>query len=432
MKRIIKILAVIIFFLFCIFGMDRALKYLFVDDVNSQSRITLHELYTSEDNIDVLFLGSSHCMRTFNCEIGDKLLESNTFNCGTSSQFLDGSYAMLAETGKSNDLQEVWIELYYGQLGRLNQERTEMTATYILSDYMPFSVNKLRYLLLASTPQYYANSFIPFRREWQNVFTDGYVTNLINQKQTDAYKNFEYIGSYLGKGFIADDSYIEPKSYVRINEFWQVAPLTVDDKENLQNIMAYCEKNQIELHFFSAPMSDFRLVSLHNYDEYVQEISSYLESFGYDYYDFNLCKPEYLSLNETDFIDDNHLNRQGADKVTTLICNIMNGDVDIKDIFETDYDTKIENQQPTVYGVQLFTSETAEKKTFYEIVPIANTINEYTYTVSKIVSSGETILLQETDANNLFYIPDSETGTICIDVITNGEVTNSVKVPYGQ
>ena len=102
-------------------------------------------MYTSEKNIDVLFLGSSHCMRIFDCEIWDKLLQYNTFNGGTSSQFLDGSYAMLVEAGKNNTLKEVWVELYYGQLGRLNKERTEMTATYILSDYMPFSFNKLRY-----------------------------------------------------------------------------------------------------------------------------------------------------------------------------------------------------------------------------------------------------------------------------------------------
>ena len=234
-------------------------------------------MYTSEKNIDVLFLGSSHCMRIFDCEIGDKLLQYNTFNGGTSSQFLDGSYAMLVEAGKNNTLKEVWVELYYGQLGRLNKERTEMTATYILSDYMPFSFNKLRYLLLASSSEYYVNSFMPIRRTCENIFEEGYTKSLVNKKQEESYKNYDYVDSYLGKGFIGSDSYIESGTYMRLNDFWPVAHLTEDDKENLQNIIGYCEKNRIELHFFSAPMSDFRLVSLNNYDDYVTEISEYLK-----------------------------------------------------------------------------------------------------------------------------------------------------------
>lgn len=210
-------------------------------------------MYTSEKNIDVLFLGSSHCMRIFDCEIGDKLLQYNTFNGGTSSQFLDGSYAMLVEAGKNNTLKEVWVELYYGQLGRLNKERTEMTATYILSDYMPFSFNKLRYLLLASSSEYYVNSFMPIRRTCENIFEEGYTKSLVNKKQEESYKNYDYVDSYLGKGFIGSDSYIESGTYMRLNDFWPVAHLTEDDKENLQNIIGYCEK--IELNYiFLVPL----------------------------------------------------------------------------------------------------------------------------------------------------------------------------------
>ena len=388
-------------------------------------------MYTSEKNIDVLFLGSSHCMRTFDCEIGDKLLQYNTFNGGTSSQFLDGSYAMLVEAGKNNTLKEVWVELYYGQLGRLNKERTEMTATYILSDYMPFSFNKLRYLLLASSSEYYVNSFMPIRRTCENIFEEGYTKSLVNKKQEESYKNYDYVDSYLGKGFIGSDSYIESGTYMRLNDFWPAAHLTEDDKENLQNIIGYCEKNRIELHFFSAPMSDFRLVSLNNYDDYVTEISEYLKENGYDYYDFNLCKPEYLNLNESDYIDDNHLNKLGADKVTNLICKIINEQVDIEDIFELSYNVKISKQVPKVYGVQVFTT-TNEENTIYEIAPVANAEEEFYYTINDSGANGEVKLIQEMDTNNIFIIPNSEKGVILIDVWVNGEITNSVKVPYGE
>ena len=41
-------------------------------------------------------------------------------------------------------------------------------------------------------------------------------------------------------------------------------------------------------------------------------------------------------------------------------------------------------------------------------------------------------LIQEMDTNNIFIIPNSEKGVILIDVWVNGEITNSVKVPYGE
>lgn len=416
-------LAVVMTFIFI-----RLSTYLFVDDTNSQTRITLHELYTSNENIDVLFLGSSHCMRTIDCSKADKLLNLNTFNCGTSSQQLDGSYAMLVEAGKKNNIKDVWVELYYGQLGRPTNERTQMTATYILSDYMPLSYNKIRFLLLASNPEYYANSFLPVRRSWQNVFEKGYFVNLMNAKLSEQYRNYEYIGSYKGKGFIGSDESVQPGTYSYVDKFWSIEPITNDDKESLQNIMTYCEERNIRLHFFSAPMSDFRLVSLGNYDEYVNEISSYLAQYGYEYYDFNLCKEDYLSLDESDYIDDNHLNSKGADQVTQLICDIMNNNVDVKDIFEDNYATKISTQGNRIYGVQFFPLDNGMKG--YKIVPIVNFECEFSYNIQKISADGNVSIIQEASPNDLITLEENETGRIIVDVIVDGAITNSVEVSY--
>lgn len=428
MKRGVKIIVGTMFAIAMTFIFVRLSTYLFVDDTNSQTRITLHELYTSDENIDVLFLGSSHCMRTIDCAKADELLNLNTFNCGTSSQQLDGSYAMLVEAGKSNDIQDVWIELYYGQLGRPTKERTQMTATYILSDYMPLSYNKIRFLLSASGPEYYANSFLPVRRSWQKIFEEGYFVNLMNIKLSQSYKNYDYIGSYKGKGFIGADESVQPGTYSYKDSFWSIEPITTDDKEYLQNIMTYCEKNNIRLHFFSAPMSDFRLVSLGNYDEYVNEISSYLSQYGYEYYDFNLCKEEYLYMDESDYIDDNHLNSKGAGKVTQLVCDIMNNNINVDEIFEPDYISKINNQDNRVYGVQFFSID--DSVNGYRIVPIANCLNEYYYNIKKVASDGNVTIIQENESNDIVMMDTNETGTLIVEVIVNGEITNVAQLSY--
>lgn len=53
--------------------------------------------------------------------------------------------------------------MYYDTYGYNNDERTLMTSTYIVSDYMKPSLNRFLYLINASTPDYWIHSF--FRQE---------------------------------------------------------------------------------------------------------------------------------------------------------------------------------------------------------------------------------------------------------------------------
>lgn len=427
-KRIIFVLTFVVF----IFGENRLLTYITMDNISSYTRITLHELYNSTDNIDVLFLGSSHCMRTFDCALGDERLGMNTFNAGTSSQFLDGSYALLVEAGKRNEIKEVWVELYYGQLGRLNEERTELTSTYAISDYMNLSLNKIRYLLEASTPEYWANSFIPARRYWETAMNINYISDLLRRKSQKEYRDYSYtyVNSYMGKGFVASDVAVEPGTYVYQNDFYPIKTMTVDDNKYLSRIITYCNKNNIKINFFSAPMSDFRLVSLGNYDDYVNEITTYLEGYGCKYYDFNLCKPEYLDLSESHFMDDNHLNRKGAELVTNLICDIMQDDINVKNLFYTSYSAKINAQDNRIYGVQLYSVTNNDGSNTYTIKTVQNVEGSCSYYIEKIINGTDKIILQEEGKRGVFTIPADENGIIHIVVYRNGEVTNNVESKF--
>ena len=80
-----------------------------------------------------------------------------------------------------------------------------------------------------------------------------------------------------------------------------------DYKNTVRKIVAFCEQNKIPLTFFSMPCSDFYLAAKGNYDEYYDFVKDFTSSMGYEYYDFNLCKEEFLYLEDCDFWDDNHL-----------------------------------------------------------------------------------------------------------------------------
>ena len=112
MKKNVKRVVACLLFCVMFIGCGEFFRYILIDDTGSYTRITFHEMYEQE-NIDVLFVGSSHCYRSFIPEIFDDELGIASFNGGTSSQNLDGSYMVIKEAARYNDIKHVYLELYY-------------------------------------------------------------------------------------------------------------------------------------------------------------------------------------------------------------------------------------------------------------------------------------------------------------------------------
>lgn len=434
MKKNFKHVGVIIGFLVLIYFSNSFLRYLLIDDVYSYTRVMLHEMYKQDSNIDTLFLGSSHCYHSLNTKITDEIFKQNTFNAGSSAQYLDGTYYLLKEAEKTNNIQQVFIELYYGQQGLVTKERSNLISTYLISDYMKPSLNRVAYLLQASNTELYVNSFILPRRNSKKIFDMQYMTSILQQKSTEAYKNYEYIvwenEQYEGKGYVNTKTQVDLGSYVHDGGFAQIKEMSEDDINNLNKIIEFCEQKDIKVTFFSSPMSDYRLVSLENYDDFVNQMNNFFSSKGLEYYDFNLCKREYLDLKETDFMDDNHLNGTGADKFSKVFSLFFNGAWKKNELFYNTYKEKIEVDQDIVYGIIL---DSLESPKTFSIRPITSDAMKLKYTISKKSNSNETIeLLQDKNENTKIVLPIDETGELYIDVFKTNETepSNSVSFKY--
>mgnify|MGYP004493823169 FL=1 len=99
--------------------------------------------------------------------------------------------------------------------------------------------------------------------------------------------------------------------------------LNEDWKNAIKKIISICEENNIPLNFYSTLISDFFLNASGNYDIYISNVRQFLREFGYQFYDFNLCKEEYLTLSDYNFYDNNHLNKTGIEKFTPVFCNFF-------------------------------------------------------------------------------------------------------------
>lgn len=355
-------------------------EYILVSDISSYTRVMFHELYSQEENIDILFLGSSHCYRSLNTQITDNIFKGNTFNGGTSSQGLDGSYTILVEAGKRNDLEKVYVELYYELADEVYAERSGMTATYIISDYLRPSMNKTRFLLEASKSDYWINGFFKARRNWRKLFEKEYIHNLLLQKHSQSYRSYDYPGNstideeyYAGKGYVASNLVIKKNGFCsNIDE--KSIPEKIFSEDNLRSlkrIILYCKKHDIELVFFSAPMSDYKLIDVGNYDFYIEQVNEILKEYGVVYYDFNLCRPDYFSYASEMFKDSGHLNFEGGSNFSIIFSEFFMGRISEEKLFYSSYYDKIMNQSSSIYGLK-YNTTIEEETTTYSFKTVQN------------------------------------------------------------
>jgi len=431
--RKIKMLASFLCVCLLFIGIGEGFRYILIDDTSSYTRLMMHELYESEENIDVLFIGSSHCYRSLWPQITDEMMGVHTFNAGSSSQRPDGTYAVIREAARTHDLDHIYLEVYYSVLGETYKERNEMTGTYILSDYMRPSLAKLEFLLNASSQKHYVNSFVLARRNWKKIFDADYVMNLIREKRTESYKTYAYDADsdskehYAGKGFVASDGGTAPGAFTKDSPFTSIHEKTIgsDSMRMLRKIIEFCEKEEIGLTLFAAPMSDFQLCSVGNYDEYVPLIENLIAGTSVEFYDFNLCKPEYFSYDASLFKDAGHLNTEGARIFSELFSRFFTGQIDSEALFYRSYEEKLSAMPASLFGNIIEKNpETGD----LAITPVANCASEQIrYSINLL--TGEDIVPLTADEPGPVLLPADclQSGTLEISAVLNEQEVCSIR-----
>ena len=355
-KRILAAILAVLAFL----AIGAALKYLLYDDTDSYGRIVFHDLQHEEENVDVLFVGSSHCRRSIDPLIADEMLGQNTFNLSTLGQRIDGSYAVIQEACSSNKVSRIYLELYYGVVDDgAFADRTLMTATYLVSDFMKPSLYKLKFLLRASSPEYYATSFLLPRRNAEDLLDPEYLADLYRKKHDPVYLEYQIESEnedYVSKGFFATDNTYYTLPYWTILGYGPIYILDSmtsesDWRNTLLEIVSYCRKHEIELVFFTAPEQMVTIAGSGNYQAFHDAVQQIADQCQIKYYDFNFIRETYFNMNDRAlFQDEDHLNRAGADQFTTLFCQLINGEIKAEDLFYDSLEDKYQASPAMVYG----------------------------------------------------------------------------------
>ena len=372
----IKRISAFLLFILCMIGINEVLRYLLIDDVKSYTRITMHELYEQE-NIDALFLGSSHSYRSINTAVLDEEWGVNTFNAGSSSQNLVGSYYLLREAARKNHISKVYMEVFY-ELQKNNPTYQSPTAAYIISDYMKPSLNRIAYLWDSGGKDYLAHGLILARRNWQDLFAPADILKLLRNKRDPEYRNYAYVKTeddeYEGKGFVRNYKEMKPENFTAYELFEPISENAIDEnnRKYLNKIIDFCKEEEIEIIFYSAPMSDFRLRGIGNYDSYITQMKDFLKDKDVPYYDFNLCRSTFLDLDDGCFMDNHHLNGHGADLFSQVIAEFFGGNMETDHVFWDSYAQKMEQEEDTVFGMICLMTKNEQGSIDAQIVPVDN------------------------------------------------------------
>lgn len=418
MKHIRRI-AFLILFLLCGLGLRRLL----IDDTASYTRLMMHEFYR-QDNIDILFVGSSHCYVSLDPRITDGIFEANTFNAGSALQAQDASFALIREAVERYNVRQVYMEMYYLMMDNDEyREREQLTGTYIISDYMRPSLNKLRFLLNASSPKNYVNSFIPARRNWERLLDPAGIADLMKRKLAPEYREFRSIDGYRSKGFVEYDEAITTGWLLDNAGFDRIRPenASSDWLKTVREIIDYCEKKGVRLTLFSAPMTLFQTAALGNYDDYIALVHSLTEGTEARYVDFNLCREEFFPGTTDLFADAGHMNKEGAEQFSRVFARYFSGQIPEEELFYGSMAEKIAAREPEILGLSFLDSGDGMRK-----LKIVSTMPEGTRFDVEFTSVGGSprMLLKQSD-DIYFEIPQEEHGAL---TVSGGGVTMEMEV----
>lgn len=328
-----------IIFVAAFFIISYALTFTLVPKGN-YTRMTMREMYSQTENIDVAFAGASLSERDINPYIMDKELGCNTFDYAFPQQLYNGTYYSLKEL--FNYHKPKLIVLTTDQTNFIVKEEKALVYISVAPNMKSF-FNRIQYYFGSAEDGSYLNRLFFWRGYHVGSMQD--LVKNINGRLDPSYINYPEPGQvealknnkngYVGKGCTKVDP-SSPKgifTYDNLKSSYEnrkVDGIQKKDVEYLKKISELCKANNCELILLSPPYPTFQVLRIKNYFEFENEIAKIAKDLNIEYYNYNLIKPELFKLKGEYFSDISHFNNNGAEVFSKSLANFLklrqNGD----------------------------------------------------------------------------------------------------------
>lgn len=434
-----KIIIKLILFISIFWILQYVVGLLLRDDYITLSRTVIHYMHEAE-SIESLVLGDSHTYYAVNPDIITDQTGLDTYLCGSAAQDLDGTYALLRETHKFHpELKNVYLDIdYYLFYHSELKSRSVLTGIWIISNYLKDFNIKVDYLFHAVPLKYYPDIFLKIGKDKFQINPKANLEATIARLNGD-YKNFRFPEdsklAVFSKGYLPKLNEIDDSNDVFINEKspkpFSINQINWDWYYYMEKIINYCHDNNLNLVLISIPSDFGKFLGMGNYDEYHDFISKYFKDRNLIYYDLNLCKKEYLRFHKSDYCDDEHLNRLGAEKVSYFLADLLNNSSyeDNLKYFYNSFAERVLNEDESIYGFNLIENENKQACTF---IPISNKKEDSTITYSYylVQKNKEKIILKSNTSENSIQYPQKTYGTIEVDCFLNDKLVSKISQSF--
>ena len=313
MKRVIKILLSGAITLILIVGVIYRLGIL-VRPTNADSAFkaidTFHDM--PQNSLEVIGYGSSHMWRGMSAMQMYEAYGIGTYNYGCNWQHINTTELFIKDSLRTQSPKVILIETYL--VNDLLQDMDINGEIYYTRAINEFE-GKQKYLkqCFGDDKERYLSYYMPlcaFHDNWVNLDEKNFVENSSNK---DFYKTM---------GFM-DSEAVTPISIADPSGFKQ-KDISKDALKVLDEIVAICKANDIEIIFYTAPWQ--------GYYSYGDAMSTYAEENDCAY--FNLFRyVDEIGINcKTDFSDKGHLNNSGAVKVSNFLGKYIVDNYDVTDM----------------------------------------------------------------------------------------------------
>ena len=413
MKRGIKVIFGVFIIISAVFVINSVLSYILIDDLDDEVRYAMHELYEQEE-IETLFLGSSHVLCGYDPRILDEISGENTYLAATPVQKVDGSYYLLKEALKNNQIKKVYLDMFYLQYRDIPAERgsIQMQWIYCITDNMKNNWNRIEFLLNASDCENYIEGFLPSARYGNYLLDRKRIERVIKSKRSSEYINYENVPSAFYKGaYVIPGGVGNPEMIADLDNL-EVAESIISEYslKYLNKIVELCKEEEIELVLVTTPFTDFSVQALGNYNTFYAYMKEYAKTNAIEYCDFNLCRPELLVMEKDDFVDYHHLSGKGAVKYSTVFAEMMASydKMERQELFYDSVQEKMDDLSPRTMGILLEKSK--DEEGVYFLSTVANYDVDVEYRICTLDEQGtENELIQDFSDEKMIKV--SQEGT---------------------
>lgn len=346
-KLAIKFILFVLVTCICVDVVNELLKPKYYYDQEYPTTNTYMDFYELEKNsVDVLFMGSSHAVTSFNPQVIYDNYGITSYNLGCEQQSIVVTYYWLREALKYQSPKVIILDTYtlhkyydtyvYNNMncseGAVRKAMDSMRPSFLkweagkaIEEIDP-TQSGLSYLLLN----------IRYHTRWTSLGEDAYTEETMIEH--GGIKGFSVLG-----GTNPDLSYV-PFQDSDISTV-DAEPMVETSEEYLNKIVDLCAEENIQLVLVNIPCAE----SIARY----KSTKEYADSHGLSYYDFN----EKILYNEIDYnASENllaHPNYLGAEKISLYIGNLLETKYDIQSREDRSYDLSRELYEHKIENINL-------------------------------------------------------------------------------